>query len=197
MKKNLSLLAWLTLSAQLPAVIISGTHIAVGDGNDSGLGFDYELSIWEDAGASDPTSMLFNYDGSTFSPGQMNADSGSDWYVTAPNDVFSAPNILADAFPLTAKSDSMGFQFIDQVVGSNFYLGVSTDGIGGPRSNFGWVHLEFTGGNLSIIDSAVAYNMGNGIIVGTTQTVPEPSTPLLAACAVGLGVIKRRRSKEL
>ncbi|MDB4333490.1 hypothetical protein N9986_03350 [Akkermansiaceae bacterium] len=190
MKKYLPLLGSLSLSTQLPAVVISGTNIVLGDG--SAVGFDYEILIWEDAGANDPTSMWFDYDGTTISPGEMNLDGGSDWYVTSFNDVFSSPNVLAGAFPLTAKSDMTGLTYIDQVVGSDFYLGVSTDGAG-QRSNFGWAQFNFSGGTLSIVDSAVAYDMGNGIIAGTTQTVPEPSSALLATCALGLGAIRRRR----
>ena len=141
MKKYLSLIFSSTLAAQLPAVIISGTNIALSDITpDTGLDADFALTIYEDAGAEDPTSLFFDYDGTTFSPVDMNLDGGSDWYLTSINDLFSASNILAGSFPLSAKSDTMGLQFIDQIVGSDFYLGVSTDGAG-TRTNFGWVHL--------------------------------------------------------
>lgn len=71
-------------------------------------------------------------------------------------------------------------------VGQEFYLGgrTRTAYINGYFDTFGWAHFKVDAtGQLKLLDSAVAFNEG-GIIVGTLQAVPEPSTWAL----MGLGL---------
>lgn len=62
----------------------------------------------------------------------------------------------------------------------------------GPESNdiFGWARVRNNGGNLVVLSSASA---DTGIIVGTTQAIPEPG-PAFLASAGSLFLFFRRRS---
>ena len=62
-----------------------------------------------------------------------------------------------------------------------------------PEANdiFGWARVTNTAGNLVLISSASA---DTGIIVGTTQAIPEPG-PTLLASAASLLLFRRRRDR--
>ena len=72
-------------------------------------------------------------------------------------------------------------------VSGSFYFGTEFNTDGG----LGWVQLDYSAGSLQILSSAIAVNH-NGIIVGTTQAIPEPSSAVLIAVVSGFGWFVRR-----
>ena len=57
-----------------------------------------------------------------------------------------------------------------------------------PRNVFGWVELNNLNNNLTMITNAVSYD--SGIIVGTTQPVPEPNTVVLFIIGLVICAVK-------
>ncbi len=165
-----------------------------------GFGSDYALTVYQDAQATNPTTILFNYTDSKLIFVTSNIDEGSDWYLVTAGSVFSTSTITAGEFPLFIKGDFSGFTTnqIDAPEGSIF-LGVNT-GLGfsesGPnRQFFGWVELQSDGGNLSYVKSAITY-AAPGIVVGTTTVIPEPSATVLVFAGISLMAVSfmRRRT---
>jgi MYXO-CTERM domain-containing protein len=60
------------------------------------------------------------------------------------------------------------------------------------RDAFGWVHLRQVDGKYQMVGNAMAYE-SRGIIVGTTQVVPEPAALWLVAVAALATIRKPRR----
>lgn len=56
--------------------------------------------------------------------------------------------------------------------------------------HYGWIEIENNGGVLTSLGSA--FTDGDGIIVGTTTVIPEPSTTLLCSL-VSLSLLRRKR----
>ena len=169
----------------------------------------------------DPTSVWFNYDGSNLTAVSWNVDEESDWYVVNPGDAFGPATIGNDQFtPIFTTDNSRG----PVLVGTDeFYLGVATDDTTDDsngcidtscrgRDVFGWVRLKGTViqppsppfpelgipgrpgiGSLEMLGNAVAYG-SLGIIVGTAEVVPEPSSLTLGWLAlVAFSLFKRRQ----
>ncbi len=169
------------------ATVVSDANVALADGAPAA---DYRLTVFQDAEATDPTSLLLDYDGSNLAVMGASLDEQSDLYLVFGGDAFTAQNIADGLFAalFTSADGSAG----PVAVGSgDFFLGLSTGqgfDAGDPnRDVFGWVELRNTGGELGTLGSAVAYDFsspgapGNGILVGTDVAVPEPSTGLLVA----------------
>lgn len=160
---------------------------------------DYQLTVFQDAAGTDPTSVWFDYDGTNIEIVNWNIDEGSDWYLVLGGDEFSARNIGDALFTTLLTIDSPAGPI--PVGSSDFFLAVNTglgvDASGPNRDAFGWVELSDTGTELVQLGSAMAYEFpspgaqGNGIIVGTATTVPEPSALLLVA--MGLAALAPRR----
>ncbi|SHK21281.1 PEP-CTERM protein-sorting domain-containing protein [Rubritalea squalenifaciens DSM 18772] len=178
----------------LPATVVSGTNIAL-----AGSGPQYALAIYQDSAATDITEIIFTVSGSQLSFDFANLDSGSDWYLVSNLDTFTNATIEADTFQTFARIENLVYEsfVIDPGFGP-FYLGVATTHTDTmytgdpPRDVFGWVQLTNAGGNLSIGANAVAYEE-SGIIIGTTDTIPEPSTLLLVLPATLYALGKHRR----
>ena len=83
-----------------------------------------------------------------------------------------------------------------EVGSGEFYLGIAsqTPVIGSPDWNvFGWARLRPEGGKLTMIENVMVYGV-DGIVVGTTQVVPEPSAwVIMVVGAAGLLIRKRVR----
>ena len=177
----------------LNGAVVGGTNILLRDVPPGGFpDSDYALTIFEDEGATDTTTIIFDVIGTTLQFVNTNIDGGSDWYLTRPGDLFTAENILADAFPTFFEID--GFVANDIDVGTSpFFLGANADdytSFYNPRGTFGWAQFQIIGGQLTMLDNAVSY--GRGIIVGTTEAIPEPGSLSLVALAALL-VLRRRR----
>jgi hypothetical protein len=158
--------------------------------NAGGFGF----TVFQDSAASDFTGVTFGYNGTTVTPGLVNLDEGSDWYVVHPGDVFSSTTIAAGEFQPLITFGPTGHPPV--AVGSgDFYLGVNT-GLGfdipDDRTVFGWVHLRQVLGSLAMVDNVMSYE-SRGIVVGTSTVVPEPSTTMLLAASLAIAVFSRRR----
>ena len=158
---------------------------------------DFELLIFQDAAATDPTSIFFDFDSaaSMITFVTANIDEGSEWYFADQGEEFSAATIGSlVVFASLDNPSTVNMSF--ETESPLFHLGVNTglgDGSGGEfdRSVFGWVLLENTGSDLELVESAVTYDQP-GIVVGTLETVPEPSSVLLLSFG-GLACLLRRR----
>ena len=158
---------------------------------------DYGLTVFQDAAATDFTSVYFDYDGNNLEIISWNIDEESDWYLVASGDEFSAQNIDGGVFTTIFTADSPRGPI---AVGSgDFFLGVNTGlGFDAPlfepnRDVFGWVHLRNTGTELVLLGDAMAYDFPtpgapeNGIIVGAVDAIPEPSALMLFV--VGFAIV--------
>jgi hypothetical protein len=56
---------------------------------------------------------------------------------------------------------------------------------------FGWARVRNQSGSLTVIDSATA--IGGGIVIGTLQQVPEPSSIMIVLLTAGVTLFRRRR----
>lgn len=200
------LVAIAVISQPAIAVVVSDTNIHL-----SGSGTSYALTVFQDEGATDYTSIWFNVlSGQTLSFAGTTVDEASDWYSTSLGDQFSQATIQSSAFPVFVRATVSGYETNALTVSlfGDFYLGVNTgnrDGTWGPDGNpprnlFGWVHLQNTGGTISMLGNAMSYQ-GDGIVIGTTEVIPEPS--VLGLVSVSFGVIVslagrfRKRTKQL
>jgi hypothetical protein len=94
-----------------------------------------------------------------------------DWYLVSAGDIFS--EATTDQYPAMFLQGHLVGPPVD-VGTSDFYLGVGLD-----TSTYGWVQLRPIDGGLTMVANVIAYG-SRGIVVGTTQVVPEPtSRPLL------------------
>ena len=178
----------LTTSACTFGATISNTNVVLSTTSPFS---EYSLTIYQDAAATDPTSIFFDRQGQNLIFRNSNADEGSEWYFANFNDVFTASTISQGAFTAFGQVDqayNVGF--------GDFYFGVNTgngfQGASPRREIFGWALLRNTAGGLQLIESTVTYD-NPGIQIGTTTTVPEPTTvSLLTLAVVGVFIIRRR-----
>lgn len=187
-------------------IVVTGTNVVLSEGGLFGT-TDYTLTVYQDAAATDPTSVFFDYNGTKLEVVSWSLDEESDWYVAFAAEVFSAQNIERDQFTAIFTTESPRGPI--SVGSGNFFLAVSTgqgeDASSEPnRHVFGWVELSNTGEELVALRSAVAYDFpipgapANGIIVGTAVAVPEPSSLMLVALGlVALSAFGRRSRSGL
>lgn len=163
---------------------------------------DYTLNVFQDPSATDITGMSFDFSGQTLSFVNETADEGSDWYLVSQSDDFTQASIQSAAFPLFARATSTGYESHDLTISSaDFYLGVNTGSgfisVATPRRNiYGWVHLENDNGTLTMLGNAIAYDE-QGIIVGTTQAIPEPATGLVLILGLPMALGRLRASNTV
>ncbi len=176
--------------------VVIDTNISLSAGSGSPLGTDYELTLQQDAAATDPTIVFFDFDGTSIDFITGVVDEGSDWYLVDAGDPFTNADIDAGLFtPLFVVLASSGPVPVGP---GSFFLGGSTGkGFSGSDPNrdvFGWIELSISGTDLSVAGNAVAYG-ARGIFVGTNISIPDPSTALLLASGlVAMGVRRRRRA---
>jgi hypothetical protein len=178
--------------------VVTDTNILLSDGE---VGADYTLTVYQDTAGTDPTSIFFDYDGTNVEVVAWNLDEVSDWYVVAAGDEFTRQNIVGGLFTAIFTTD--GPRGPIPVGSGDFYLGVSTgQGWNGPgppsppnRDSFGWVELTNTVGGLANAGNAIAYD-AEGILVGTTIPIPEPSTALLFATGLAVVAVTQRRRRR-
>ncbi|WP_411845554.1 hypothetical protein AAFN60_18125 [Roseibacillus persicicus] len=115
-------------------------------------------------------------------------------FVVNPGDEFSRPNILGGDF---VELEAFQTYYLPQV----FFLGVLTPAQqpGGaispvPPYNpaFGWLRIQNSNGVLSLLDHAIAYE-SEGIVVGTTITIPEPRFGIFLFIVIAGALSNRRR----
>lgn len=141
---------------------------------------------------SRPAAQFVNFSGGVITYALQSLDATSWLFLTQPGDAITDQTLLGQAVTAPLYGHTQ--------LGNDFYIGSIIDtGVldNGETTNrilpgdypmarrFGWAHvLVDEVGGLHVTASAIAYNT-DGIIVGTTQAVPEPGTLALA----GLGLI--------
>jgi hypothetical protein len=160
----------------------------------------YQISASVDPGGTGNLGeLLVSIDGSslvlTSEGGSLGI--GSDWFVVSQGTEIG-PGLVNTGTLLggTIGGNHFGSQLqlqasVPFLVG--FWLDSGgTPGLPGKGDRFGWAAMVYrpaTG--LVLVDSATS--ISDGIIAGTTTTVPEPSTTLLGIATCGLVSVRRRR----
>jgi hypothetical protein len=142
------------------------------------------------------TEISMKYESETIGVTVITLDEQSDWFLVNAGDILSTASISAGQFPVIFNtSPSSGGPVV--VGPGEFYLGVRTgagyDVFPGPprRNAYGWVHLRPENGVLAMVENVMSYN-STGIIVGTTNVVPEPASAFLALLALVTLATSRR-----
>jgi hypothetical protein len=140
------------------------------------------------ANCEDPfcSYLVFDYENGVLDfGGEQFLGRTGDWYLVSFGDTFSEatthilpPVFLEGVLPRPPV----------EVGTSDFYLGVELDG-----STYGWVQLKPIDGVVTMVANAVSYS-SRGIIVGTLNVVPEPSSAGLAF--IGLAALCPRRARD-
>jgi len=189
------LAAWLALASSPAHAVVEAGHWSLD--KQSFAGSNLAISV-DQTVSGDYTGTFFNYNAATGTLQYVtsNIDEGSQLFITRPGEVLTNASITA--LPSSASLSS------GPVVGKDFYLGARTRSASDPGfswsdpsfySSFGWAHFKLgSNGKLQIVDSAMAFRE-IGIMAGTTQAVPEPSTGLLVALGLGWGTWIARRRK--
>jgi hypothetical protein len=111
----------------------------------------------------------------------------NDWYLVSPGDVFS--EATRATYPAMFEDNRPGPPV--EVGASDFYLGFHL-----PVSTaYGWVRLRPIGGAVTMVANAVAYS-SRGIVVGTTQVVPEPTSAAVLPIALAALICKLRITRR-
>lgn len=174
------------------ASVISGTNVTFGVEPFPPFMADYRFTLYQNEGATDHTSMWFNFDGATLSFETINIDESSGWYLTTYNEAFTTQTIQNGNHPVfySSRTDPMNNDL--PIEPGPFYLGIQT--WRGTNEVFGWALMNNTGSELVMLDNAMAYG-AEGIYIGTTQAIPEPTTLALLG-AGGLALYATRRIRK-
>lgn len=166
----------LTMAAQAHALVEAG-HWASSTFPGDGSSPDNLYTTMDQTPAGDFTGILSNYANGVLTGLSYTVDEGSDLFVVEKGAIFSNDTVAGQPF-IHGVSTEWGLTPQIATVGQEFYLGARTRTSSTPGyfDTFGWAHFKVgAAGQPQLLDSAVAFREG-GIIVGTLQAVPEPST---------------------
>lgn len=188
-KSVLSAATLLALSTQAHALVEAG-HWTLTNGSPGGVDIPGNTyTTIDQTPDGDYTGILSNYLNGVITGISYNVDEGSDLFVVQKGAVFSNETVISQNLPFLhgVSVFESGWTPGSATVGQEFYLGARTrtNYQQGFFDTFGWAHFKVNAaGQLTLLDSAVAFNEG-GIVVGTLQAVPEPSTYAL----MGIGLL--------
>jgi hypothetical protein len=131
----------------------------------------------------------------------LNVDEGSELFLAQAGSSFSNATAQTPAFTSLFSASTTPIQ-----AGTDFYLAGRTRSMSDPGfswnqpdfyDSFGWAHLKVDPqGKLQILGSAMAFREA-GIVVGTTQAVPEPGTyALMAIGLLGMATLRLRKTRK-
>ncbi len=185
---RVALVAYFVFTSSLhAATVITDDNLSWGPGSIGGSpgvpDANYGATIFQDAGATDPTSAWFYYDLTTIRGINENIDEGSDWYVVSPGDTFDKQSIENELFAPLITLGPVFHPAVDVGFGQDIFLGVNSGQGFGPddRNVFGWVLLRPIAGVLTMVENVMSYD-SPGIVIGTTTLVPEPATRTMVVC---------------
>lgn len=151
---------------------------------------------WEGPGAG---LWLFADTHLVLRPVNVTLGIGHAWYRTLDGRVID-PAFVAASSPFASNIGIDLSGEIQMVLGGSFLLGFWLDANGDRAPNsgdrFGWARLRYTAANgLTLLNNAIE-DTGVGIIAGTTNPVPEPSSSLFLAVSLGLSLARRPTQKR-
>lgn len=191
-------------ASQAQANVASGQFALLPDGGST----SWQLQI-NQTPAGDYTGQFFTFQQGVITGITYNTDEGSDLFVVTPGATFTNTNVDAGAFPYLMGSSkySLGMRTQAVQVGTDFWLGARTRSYMDPGYNwlqpdprffdsFGWAHIQVDDqGGLHLLDSAMAFREA-GIIVGSLQPVPEPSSLIIALVGLTLVGLSRLHARH-
>lgn len=189
----LPILALMAAAPQAQAHVAAGQFALLPDGNAT----SWQLQI-NQTPAGDYTGQFFTFQRGVITGTTYNIDEGSDLFVVTPGAAFTNTSVNAKAFPYLMGNSKyrLGMTTQPVQVGTDFWLGARTSSYTDPGfdwsdpnffDSFGWAHIQVDKlGALHLLDSAMAFREA-GIVVGSLQAVPEPSS--LAIVLTGLALV--------
>lgn len=192
--KTKLLLVSLILAASAPAqTVLQGVISLDSSGTFGPFMGEYSLTIPQDAGQTDYTSIWFDKSENNLLFRNTNLDEGSDWFFVSEDQIFSHE---------ASGSSFSSYDTSYPIPLGTFYLGVST-GIGfgddwtPNRTVRGWALLQNSASGIELLSSAVAYDAVS-IQIGTTNAVaiPEPAAFGFIAASGGIAVALYRRRRK-
>ena len=148
--------------------VVAGSNIELTLGSIADFGIKTYLNI-DRAEGSCGSACTFTYDEFEHQDGTL--------HVVTPN--LSPPvrsYYLMNYGEAFREVDAINFGHLPPIQIGNlgdFYFGIATAFASDIPKNFGWIHLQRSGNDFTMIDNAMAYNNG-GIIIGADIAVPEP-----------------------
>jgi hypothetical protein len=167
--------------------VVAGTAVRI-QGYPPPWGNNYEIRVDQTIEGDDYTVALFSADSanSAITLRAITLDEGSSWYLASYGQTFSQISL--------PNFSRISFNEPIQLYDSVFYLAINTGKSAfypAAQEVFGWAKFGLSANNnLTLIDSAMDYG-DRGIIVGTYQSVPEPSS--LSLLLIGLAGVAFRR----
>jgi len=173
----------------------------VGGNETTALLIDQEFGVSGGANRPDFTGAIFELVSTTahdYRFGGAFADSGVDVYFVGELDAFSAPSVAAGDFQKLTDFQVYDFSFFNDVY-LGFVMPSAAAGFGPHPPAYAWARVasgEMNVGDprqLFVLETATAFD-SQGIIVGTTQSIPEPGGLALAVVGLMALGLRRRRS---
>ena len=192
---------WLTISQAMGSVVVN-TNVYLDEVEDPGnfLPWDYGLSVAISRNGEDITSVFLSLENSMLTLESYLLVGGIELYLAEELDRFTRQTIDRNDFTVLLEHEPVLQMNTIDVGTGDFYLGINAGidsengGNSSKRSLFGWVKLRNASGQLTLVESAMAYE-GDGIIIGTTECIPEPAAYalLLGALALLAPLVRRAR----
>lgn len=134
-------------------------------------------------------SIWLHYDGNSLQAVMETVGYGVSLHLVHAGAAYSRQTIANDLYQPLATSGPSLYPAVTIDPSHDIYLGVS---YGPPNYGvFGWVRLKQSGGALEMVENVIAYR-AEGIVVGTTLFVPEPTTALTFVAVIAVFSARQR-----